>query len=222
MLDCFRKPFTLRTDISACGSAIGRCDARIPDTWYQRDPTFRSGKIYGIVSEYGQGCMYVSYLLGGRIAFDGLRIFCNDTALSQDDLRAAAWNLEPYGEAYGKKQVRRSVEQALRGSGLPEDFEAIAAKFMLTPERYDRKFNMLSGERWRAAAALGYAQGKNIFFAPYKPSMFYYQMCHSGLLTVLRTLTAAGAMVILPAGSDAVIKQIADETINVNPAYHFR
>jgi hypothetical protein len=52
--------------------------------------------------------------------------------------------------------------------------------------------------------------------------MFYYQMCQSGLLMVLQTLKAAGALVILPAGSDTIMKHIADEIIYVDPPIDLR
>ena len=57
-------------------------------------------KYIGIVGEYGQGPMYISYLLGGRIDFGDLRLFCNDYELSQKDLQEISWNLEPSKEKY--------------------------------------------------------------------------------------------------------------------------
>lgn len=77
----------------------------------------------------------------------------------------------------------------------------------------------LSGERWRASAALGYANRKKIYYAPYKPSNFYYQMCNNGLLKVLRELTDDGAIVLLPVGSDEFLKHIVDECIYTNREY---
>ena len=77
----------------------------------------------------------------------------------------------------------------------------------------------LSGERWRAAAALGYAQHKQIFFAPYRPSIFYAQMCRQGLVQALRQLTDSGAVVVLPTGSDTFLRQIADEVVYLDPSF---
>ena len=57
------------------------------DTWRYSDQTFESGKIYGLVSEHGQGCEYLSYLLGGRVKFDNVKVYCNDNLISQDDLK---------------------------------------------------------------------------------------------------------------------------------------
>ena len=77
----------------------------------------------------------------------------------------------------------------------------------------------LSGERWRASAALGYASCKKIFYAPYRASRFYYDMSQSALLKALKELTASGAIVLLPVGSDNFVKHIADECIYIKQEF---
>ena len=124
-----------------------------------------------------------------------------------------------YNIKYRNAVVKKSIEKALLKSQCVEDFDAIAEKFILTEPRYDRKLFQLSGERWRASAALGYANRKKIYYAPYEFSKFYYDMCCSGLLKVLKELTADGAIVLLPAGSDEFLKHIADECIYTNHRY---
>lgn len=219
MVKDFYKDFSVKIDTSDCKSIITGYDIKLNDTWYYSEQIFESGKIYGIVSEYGQGCVYLSYLLGGRIEFENVKVYCNNSLISQNDLNDVSWNLEASGEPYGKMQVKKSIEKALLNNPNKERFQSIADKFILTPERYDRKYIHLSGERWRAASALGYAQNKRIYFAPYKTSTFYYQMCQSSLLKALRELTKSGALVILPAGSDEFIKHIADKVIYLDKSY---
>ena len=214
--------FTLRIDTSNCRFPVGY-DTRREDWWRYSDLTFRCGKLYGLVSEYGQGCEYVSYLLGGRVDLGDIRIFRDDRPLSQNDLREMSWNLEPAEEPYGKRKAGASIRQALAAVSpngqQQEAFASVANRFQLTPERYDRRFVELSGERWRAAAALGYAQQKQIFFAPYRPSIFYAQMCRQGLVQALRQLTDSGAVVVLPTGSDTFLRQIADEVVYLDPSF---
>lgn len=219
MHNLFQNHFRIKVDTSSCTSLIAGYDNKINDTWYYSNQSFESGKIYGLVSEHNQGGMYLSYLIGGRINFGDVKISCNDSPICQNDLGKASWNLEPLNELYGRKTVRKSIESAISQNQNPESFQSIADKFLLTPERFNRKIRHLSGERWRAAAAIGYAQGRKIFYAPYKPSIFYYQMCQSSLLKPLRELTAYGAVVILPTGSDEFIKHIADEVIYLNPKF---
>lgn len=220
MIKEFNNDFSIKIDTSACKSLIAGHDINLNDTWHYSDQVFESGKIYGIVSEYGQGCEYLSYLLGGRVQFENIKVYCNGSLISQNDLNDVALNLEPSCEPYGKKQVKKSIESALLKNSDKGDFSLIADKFLLTPERYDRKFSNLSGERWRAAAAFGYAKNKRIYFAPYKTSSFYYKMCQSCLLKAFRELTNSGALVILPVGSDEFIKHIADEVIYLNRNYY--
>lgn len=218
--DIFEGDFSLRVDASGCTGMLTGCDYDIADdVWQYRDCSFDSGKIYGIVGEFKQGGTYLSYLLGGRTDFDRVKIFCNGIPVTREQLNAVGWCLEPSGEAYGKKHIRKSIEKALMQSGNKETFLSVADRFLLTEPRYDRRFKYLSGERWRAAAAYGYALGKRIFFAPYMQSNFYYQMCQCSLLRVFKNLTDCGGLVILPVGSDKLMKHIADEVLYIDREY---
>ena len=64
--------FEIKIDTSSCGTIITAHDSLLNDTWYYSDLSFESGKIYGLVSEYGQGCEFLSYFLGGRVTFDNV------------------------------------------------------------------------------------------------------------------------------------------------------
>lgn len=219
----FSKPFEIKIDASKCTSLVeGGAfldEKKVYDSWRFKDVSLESGKIYGLVGEYEQGPMYLSYLLGGKVDFGDLHLYCNGHEISRTMLEQVSWNLEPSNEEYRKAVVKKSIEKALHMNQCKDDFDAIAEKFILTEPRYDRKLFQLSGERWRASASLGYANRKKIYYAPYKPSKFYYQMCNSGLLKVLRELTDDGAIVLLPAGSDEFLRYIVDECIYTNREY---
>ena len=206
-------PFTIKIDTTGCTGTPAGYDSRLRDQWFYRDLTLESGKIYAIVSEYGQGNRYLTQMLGGRLAPGNVKISCSGIALTQADLQELAWNLEPNAEPFGRQRVRKAIEAACA------DFSDIADRFGLTPERYDRRFHRLSGERWRASAAYGFALQKRIFIAPYQPSIFYYQMLQSGLQKALRALTDSGALVVLPCCSDRILGQIADEIICIDPDF---
>lgn len=227
----FMNNFKIRLDASDCiscltGSALlGR--KKFSDTWWYSSLEFESGKIYGLISEYGEGCMYLSYLLGGRVNLDycvndGLRIYINEKEALQSDLASISWNLEPVEEKYKNAVVKKSIEKALIRNNSTETFSEIQQKFILTEARENRKLRYLSSERWMASAALGYAENKKIFFAPYETSSFYYQMTQCNLVKVLRNLTEKSALVVLPAGSDSVIKYIVDECIFLDCNSDFR
>ena len=214
--------FEIKTDSSKCVSLIegsAFLDQTIHDSWEYADLSFESGKIYGIISEYRQGCMYLSYLLGGKVDFGDLQIYYNDKKIEKEYLSLISWNLEPSHEKYRNKAVKKSIEKMIQKSYCEDSFEEIAEKFILTKPRYNRKLFQLSGERWRASAALGYAAGKHIFYAPYETSQFYYQMSRQGLIKILRNLTDSGSMVLLPASSDVFLKHIVDECVYLDREY---
>lgn len=163
--------------------------------------------------------MYLSYLLGGKVDFGDLQIYYNDKKIEKEYLSLISWNLEPSHEKYRNKAVKKSIEKMIQKSNCEDSFEEIAEKFILTKPRYNRKLFQLSGERWRASAALGYAAGKHIFYAPYETSQFYYQMSRQGLIKILRNLTDSGSMVLLPASSDVFLKHIVDECVYLDREY---
>jgi hypothetical protein len=59
----------LRTDASKCKSILQGYSCfnnGMSDYWYYSDIVLETGKSYALISEYQQGCMYLSYLLGGQ------------------------------------------------------------------------------------------------------------------------------------------------------------
>jgi hypothetical protein len=192
------------------------------DHWYYSDQIFETGKSYGLVSEYMQGCMYLSYMLGGKIKpEDGLEIYIDAQKTDVNKLNDIGWNIEPYYEKYKNFVVRKTIENALRKELVPESFEQIAKAFVLTEPRYDRKLSQLSGERWRASAAIGYALGKRVFFGPYASSEHYSRM--NALPEIIRFLKEKDCMIVLPVGSDIYIKRIVDQCIYLEPKnYQFK
>lgn len=201
------------------GSAF--LDQNVDDTWYYKDVELMSGKIYGLVSEYGQGCMYLSYLLGGKIDFGELQIFIDGISVSKEYLKSISWNLEPSKEKYKNKTVRKAIEQSIKNNECMDTFEEIEEAFYLDPRRRDIKLRYLSGERWRASAALGYVSGKKFFYAPYKHSMFYRVMNDSNMFKALRYLADKGNIIVLPVGSDTFIKSVVDECIYLDPVWRY-
>ncbi len=214
--------FTIKVDVTQRNMADGGTylgEDYGYDCLYYRNLQLEGGRIYGLISEYGQGCMYLSYLLGGKVDFDGLRILVDEKEVGMRDLAKLSWNLEPSRERYRNAVVIKAIQKAIKRNDLKDSFSDIQNKFFLTPPRQDRKLFQLSGERWRASAALGYVEGKRIFYAPYETSDFYYQMCQSGLLKALKELTDSGAIVLLPCGSDYFLKHIADDCIYLDQGH---
>ncbi len=209
----------IRIDAGKCKSIVqgyAQFEDGMSDYFYYNDYNFGSGKAYGLVSEYQEGCMYLSYLLGGRInSIDDLEIFLDNKKILAHDLYEMSWNLEPSNEKYKNKIVKKSIEEALNHKYVKESFEEISKAFYLTEARFDRKLKNLSGERWRASAALGYSLGKRIFFAPYKPSNYFQYLSETVFTNVISFLKDKDCLVVLPVGSDRVIKGLTDEIIYI-------
>ena len=97
-----QKDFRLRIDSTNCTSMIAGTaflgKDKFEDTWWYRSLEFESGKIYALISEYGQGCRYLSYLLGGRVDFEDLKVYLNENEVLPKDLSLISWNLEASGE----------------------------------------------------------------------------------------------------------------------------
>ena len=207
----------IRTDASKCIHILqgySFFNNGMDDYWYYSDTVFKTGRSYALVSEYQQGCMYLSYLLGGQIEIkDGLEIYLDDNRVTQETLKDISWNLEPSYESYKNLIVRKSIEKALKSEHVEESFEQLAESFCLTPERYDRKLRQLSGERWSASAAVGYASGKKVFYAPYNASNFYSS--NARLEHMISYLTSHDCMVLLPVGSDMYLKDHVDQCIYI-------
>lgn len=211
--------FCINIDSSQCTSIVSGGDfvgkKNFYDCWRYDSLQFEGGNIYALVGEFGEGCMYLSYLLGGKVDFGDLKIYINGSEIKKQDLKLISWNLEPMEERYGNLVVKKSIEKALDRNKSKESFSDIQDKFLLTESRFGIKLKHFSGERWRASAALGYANGRRIFYAPYQTSKFYYDMCQSGLLKALRELSNTGAIVLLPVGSDEFVKHIVDKCIYI-------
>ncbi len=204
-------------DASKCTSCVqgySRFNNGMFDCWYYSDLTFETGKSYGLISEYQQGCMYLSYLVGGQIQLrDRLEIFLDDSRVNPKELKDISWNLEPNHERYKDWIVRKALEKALKNGSFGGSFEELAESFRLTPERYSCKLKHLSGERWSASAAIGYVSGKKIFYAPYESSDFYSS--NARLQNTIDYLTSHDCMVLLPVGSDMYIKKCVDQCIYI-------
>ena len=134
------------------------------------------------------------------------QIFIDGIDVSKEDLKSISWNLEPSKEKYKNKTVRKSIEKSIIKNKCSDTFEDIVEAFYLDERRHDIKLQYLSGERWRASAALGYVSGKSIFYAPYENTSFYHSMYGSTMFKALRYLADKGTIIVLPVGSDTFIK----------------
>ncbi len=188
------------------------------DFLFKQPFRFESGKAYGIISEYGQGCELLCYLLGGRLSdqvYSEYKILMDREEVAAARLSELSWEMEPYKRKYENRTVRKSIEKALKDNLVSDDLDTIAQHFGLTEPRYERRLKQLSGERWFASMAIGYALGKRIFYAPYQTSLFYKQ-CAGRFRSAIAKLKAEGCIILLPCGTDRVLSELVDQCIVVD------
>lgn len=93
--------------------------------------------------------------------------------------------------------VKASVEKGLKISGLAYNAQDIMGMFEIAPFRFERPLKAVGNECWRAMAAIGFANGKQIFCFPWLSAKmveyFYYQ-----LTAPMNKLAELGATVVLP------------------------
>jgi len=175
---------------------------------------FSSG-IYLIEGECATGGWALSTILSGRDkSFEG-KIMLNDVELTYDKLRqcscyvGADTGLKKFGlvPMTVKEQINCGINMGLSFS---DDTEDIRQRFGLSSERFNRDFKHISGERWRASMAIGYAFGKKVYCFPWVNSRFLFSH-DSNLKLCLRTLISVGAIIIIPTTYAGALDDIVDE-----------
>lgn len=182
--------------------------------------TFHSGKIYGIVGECGSGGWGISYILCGRGWPKECKIKINGKEVNQGELEKVGWYV---GEGvrrrkhfFQEKSVKKQIEGGIRKSKV-SSVEDVIRKFHLTPERLSVRLSVLSWERWRASAAIGYAHNCKIFCFPWLNTCYLNNMITNSRLDIFSDiLKQEGNIIIIPTEKQGTIEMIADEIIEIN------
>lgn len=184
------------------------------DSFWYKKYNFKSGNIYGLIGEYGEGNWYLSCLLGGLLKIEDHVIEINGLIADQKELKETAWYVDYNKEL--NKSVQRHIEEGRKHSKRDTTFKEIKEMFKLSDSCVNRKLKQLSWERWRASLAIGYAYKKKIFHYPYLTSSYYDSMLSPIMDDCFEILKKDDALILLPAGSDRVIKNHVDYCIQVD------
>ena len=90
------------------------------------------------------------------------------------------------------------------------DAKKIQDIFRISEERIDRNIKYVSGERWKASAAIGYANGRRIFCYPWMNSRDV-ELLKEQLSYVVDYLIHSDCIVIFPTTKEENIKKICSE-----------
>lgn len=180
---------------------------------------FHKGNFYGIIGEFGYGGAALSCGITGKTNFYEGRISIDNKEVSIEYLKQNSWyvgnDLYKYKtkDLFGsspkimKNTIKEQIEQGIRNGNHELDFHMIQNIFGISDERVGRNIEYVSGERWKASVAIGYANGKKIFCYPWMNSK---DINHFGeqLSSTVKSLLDFGCIVILPTTKQENIKKI--------------
>lgn len=183
--------------------------------------TLEAGKVYGLLSEFGEGAWAIATCLGGRgepYQADG-GILWNGQPVTDDALAARACFVseqpEEYRRAWRCPTLRRRIEQALHESGLPFSAEQVRSLFHLTTERFDRRMDWIGSEIWRASVAIGFAGGKDVFCWPWMYGQFKVYLRVAQETGILDLLRQHGKLALIPSADERLLRDCCDHVIRL-------
>ena len=109
-----------------------------------------------------------------------------------------------------KKTIKEQIEYGVRCKLTDADFSTIQKMFCISSERVDRNISFVSGERWKASAAIGYANGKKVFCYPWMNSKDIEHLKEQ-LSHTVKVLLDAGCIVIMPTTKAENIKKVTNK-----------
>ena len=185
--------------------------------------TFEKGKIYGIVSEHGEGGEMISAIMSGIIPIKEEEVYFDEKKVENPDMQSIGWYV-------GKSEYRRgiinreiSVKKALTDAVKKyqryKDVDEIIEDFHLTVGRLNYKLSQYSGEKWRASLAIGYACKKELYCFSWMSTLRFTSILESsGVFRFFKRLKAEGCIVILPTSYKENVVGFVDEVIEIDNA----
>ena len=183
---------------------------------------FKSGGLYGIIGEFGCGGAALSCGISGDANFYEGEVNVDEKESTIDYLISNSWyvgnDLYKYDSKglFGRKPkikkntIKEQIEYGVHNGKQSLDFHTIQSIFDLSEERVNRNIEFVSGERWKASAAIGFANGRKIFCYPWMNSKDIDHIKEQMSKTV-KCLTDSGCIVILPTTSEENMRKIGKE-----------
>ena len=187
------------------------------DFFFNQDITLEGGYSYGIISECGGGSWYLSCLLCGLIQWDNelFSITVDGKNVTYKELSQLGIYVNSDNEKHGQS-LDRKIARALKSGNCSKSITEIRDMFGFDNERFSRKIGHLSGQRYRAYLALGYAQGKKIFCCPYNTSQFYSAQFETSFIQAVKHITDSSGIVLMPSSNRELMEKYADRVIDVD------
>lgn len=158
------------------------------------------------------GSFGINCLMSGRCRFYGSKVLLDGKEITKRELYNISCLIGVPPEHCSRTTVRRLIERGINkngDSGLT--YQQISEKFLLTPERTDRRVAYQGNERFRASIAIGYASGKHIYCTAFIDSEQWDKYYSIVLRPYLLTLRDEGMTVLLATDDAKCVKDIADK-----------
>lgn len=207
-------------------SVGGKCNlfhhGLVLDCLEKNNLEFYEGNFYGIIGEFGNGGAALSCGITGNTNYYEGKIWVNDKETSIDYLIQNSWYVGNDLHSSNSKRIfsckpritkntiGEQIEFGIRKVRSDLDFRTVQNIFNLSDERIDRNIEYVSGERWKASAAIGFANGKKIFCYPWFNSKDIDQL-EGQLLNTVKSLLDFGCIVIMPTTKKENIIKISNK-----------
>lgn len=137
------------------------------------------GNTYGIKCECGAGGWAISYILAGREAAKGQKVYLNDTRINQQQIKGVGWYVGeglPHNIMLKEKSILKQLRKGLKYKNNQLSIDNIITQFGLSEDRLHCRIKDLSWEKWRASLAIGYAHNKKIYVFPWLNTYFFNEI----------------------------------------------
>lgn len=240
MINLEFREFDMTVDVASDTAA----SIQLYDGLFRFSYTFTGGKTYALIGSPGSGNCALTHILYGKEALrtdpDGGHILINgltvDNSTLAENVCYAGQRLigEPDRnnplKRFIKDHTKRWTIAELINTGLEKtqskySLKDIADIFHLSgyesPNgRIYRSIDLISGERWMASLAIGYALGKRIFTYPLLTDSFFHYITFPAQNGIFDFLKSEGAIILLPSVYAEQTSAFSDETLFMNRIKH--
>jgi ABC-type dipeptide/oligopeptide/nickel transport system, ATPase component len=180
---------------------------------------FCVGNLYGIIGEFGDGGAALSCGLTGNADFYEGRIYIDDEEETISNIIKKSWYIgyDLYGsqKTLKRKTIKEQIRDGIRANHCDLSVETIQNMFYVSEERVGRSIKKVSGERWKASIAIGYAYGKKIFCYPWMNSRDVEHL-REQMIKNIRTLVENECVIVLPTTKEENIKKVSEKYTIIN------
>lgn len=190
------------------------------ETLIPNDFEFYAGNLYGIIAEFGGGGAALSCGLTGnaKYFFEG-KIYIDDKEEMLSCIVKNSWYVgyDIYGSRnpLRRKTIKEQIKAGVQATHCELDADTIQNMFCVSDQRVGRSIKKVSGERWKASIAIGYAYGKKIFCYPWMNSEDVEHLKEQ-MKKNIEVLTENNCIVVLPTTKEENIKKVSSRYNIIN------